>query len=112
MLLPLDPICAFGQPSSRSELRLPDAAIGGAAFAVQQLQLGHAQQVALIVDLLDRALPGDVIVLAQHGGQTQFLQVMFQQQLRRVGGMSRGVRSIASGAAWSRARVFCSSSAR
>jgi len=32
----------------------------------------------LIVDLLDRALPGDVIELAQHGGQTQFLQVMFQ----------------------------------
>ncbi len=43
-------------------------------------------RIALIVDLLDRALSGDVIVLAQHGGQTQFLQVMFQQQLRRVEG--------------------------
>jgi hypothetical protein len=48
----------------------------------------------LIVDLLDRALSGDVIVLAQHGGQTQFLQVMLQQQLRGVGGMSRSVQSI------------------
>jgi len=38
--------------------------------------------------------PGDVIVLAQHGGQTQFLQVMLQQQLRGVGGMGRSVQSI------------------
>jgi len=45
----------------------------------------------LIVHLLDGALPRDLVVLAQDGGQAQFLQVMFQQQLRRVGGMSGGV---------------------
>src|SRR5271170_6760770 len=50
------------------ELRLPDAAFGGAALAVQQLQFGHAQQIALIVQLLDRTLPRHLVVLAQDGG--------------------------------------------
>gem|GEM_PF-3948719 len=63
-------------------------------------------RIALIVDLLDRALSGDVIVLAQHGGQTQFFQVMFQQQLRRVGGMNRGVRSIVAHAHTSTSRLI------
>jgi hypothetical protein len=70
---------------------LADAAFGGTALAVQQLQFRDAQQVVLIVHLLDGALPRDLVVLAQDGGQAQFLQVMFQQQLRRVGGMSGGV---------------------
>jgi hypothetical protein len=63
---------------------LPDAAFGGSALAIQQLQLGHAQQVALIVELLDGSLPRHLVVLAQDGGQPQLLQVMLQQQLRRV----------------------------
>jgi hypothetical protein len=78
---------------------LPDAALGGPSFAVQQLQLGHAQQVAWIVHLLDRALPRHLVVLAQDGGQPQLLQVMFQQQLRSVGRMSRGIRFRSIGAA-------------
>ena len=58
---------------------------------VQQLQLGDAQQIVLIVHLLDGALPCHLVILAQDGGQPQFLQVMVEQQLRRVGRMSRGV---------------------
>ena len=68
------------------ELRLADAAFRGPAFAIQQLQFRDAQQVVLIVHLLDGALPCHLVVLAQDGGQAQFLQVMLQQQLRRVGG--------------------------
>src|ERR1700722_12312298 len=68
------------------ELRLADAALGGPALAVQQLQFAHAQQVARIVDILGRALPSHLVVLAQEGGQTQRLQMMFEQNLRCVGG--------------------------
>ena len=71
------------------ELRLPDAALGGAAVAVQQLQFCHAQQVAWIVDVLDGTLPRHPVVLAQEGGQAQRLQMMFEQELRGLCG-SRG----------------------
>jgi hypothetical protein len=60
----------------------------------------------LIVDLLDRTLSGDVIVLAQHGWQTQFLQMMLQQQLGSVGGMSRRVRNIVDHAHTSTSRLM------
>ncbi len=66
------------------ELRLPDAPFGGAALAVQQLQFGDAEQVVLIVNLLDRTLPCHLVILAQDGWQPQFLKVMLQQKLRRV----------------------------
>ncbi len=55
----VEAVQAFGD----RELRLSDAAFGGASFAVQQLQLRHAQQVAGIVDIFDRALSCDAIVL-------------------------------------------------
>jgi hypothetical protein len=73
------------------ELRLPDATFGGPAFAVQQLQFGHAQQVALIVQLLDCALAGHSVVLSQDSRQPQFLQMVFQQKLRCVGCVSCSV---------------------
>ena len=53
------------------ELRLSDAAFGRAAFAVEQLQLSHAQQIARIVDIFGLTLSGHAIVLAQHGRQAQ-----------------------------------------
>jgi hypothetical protein len=72
--------------------------IGGAAFAIQQLQLGHAQQVALIVDLLDRTLPDDVIVHARHGkdavhGTNTELTADLRQRVRLVPTTSVIVRS-------------------
>jgi hypothetical protein len=56
--------------------------------------LPTAQQIMLIVHMLDRALPRHLVILAQDGWQPQFLQVMFQQKLRRVGYMSCSVGSI------------------
>jgi hypothetical protein len=50
------------------KLRLPDAAFCCPALAVQQLQFGDAQQVVLIVHLLDCALPRHLVVLAQDSG--------------------------------------------
>ena len=78
----VEAIEAFGD----GELRLPDASLGGAAFAVEQFKLGHAQQIAGIVEVLGGALPRHVIVLAQHGWQAQRLQVMVEQSLRRLDG--------------------------
>ena len=46
------------------ELRLPDAAFGSPALAIQQLQFSDAQQVTLIVQLFDCALPRHLVVLA------------------------------------------------
>src|SRR5260370_39621936 len=66
------------------ELRLADAAFRGAALAVQQLEFGDAQQVVLVVPLLDGALSRYLVILAQDGGQPQFVQMMFDQQLQRV----------------------------
>jgi hypothetical protein len=81
------------------ELRLPDATFRGPALAIQQLQFCDAQQVVLIVHLLNRALPCHLVILAQDRGQAEFLQMMFQQQLRRVGRMRRGVGCRSFGAA-------------
>jgi len=43
-----------------------------------------ATRLALIVDLLDRALSGDVIVLAQHGGQRQRQGQGQQQEKKQI----------------------------
>jgi len=55
-------------------------------LAVDQLQLGQAQQIAGVIGTLPGAFAGDLLVLAQEGGQLQRLQVMGEQHLGRCGG--------------------------
>ena len=53
-------------------------------LALQQLELGQPQQVGGVVHALRRALPGELVVLAQEGRQLQRLEVVRQQDLRGV----------------------------
>ena len=71
------------------ELRLTDAALGGAAVAIEQFQLGQPQQICGKVGLFLRTGACQLVVLAQHGGQPQSLQMMFEQNLRRIGSWLR-----------------------
>jgi len=66
------------------ELGRLDAALDHAPLAVDQLLLGQSQQEAGIVDAFGGALPSDLVVLAQEGRQLQRLEVVGQQNLRRV----------------------------
>ena len=66
-------------------LRLLDPPLDHPPLPLDQLQLGQPQQVAGMVDALGGALPGELVVLAQEGRQLQRLQVMGEQNLRRVG---------------------------
>ena len=51
------------------ELRLPDASLGGAAFAVEQFKLGHAQQVARIgFDYRGEPNPFDHVSVSSQSG--------------------------------------------
>jgi hypothetical protein len=59
---------------------------GNFAWRTRQFQLAHAQQIARIVDILGGALLRHLVVLAQEGGQTQRLQMMFEKYLRCIGG--------------------------
>lgn len=63
----------------------PDAALDGAAIAVEQFQLGQTQQITRIINLLGGALPGHLVVLTEDGGQPQGLEMMFEQNLRYIG---------------------------
>ena len=63
---------------------LLDAALDHAPLALDQLQLGQAQQEAGMVDALGGALPGELVVLAQEGRQLERLEVMGEQKLGRV----------------------------
>jgi hypothetical protein len=55
------------------------------ALAVDQFQFGEADEIAHMVGALGGALAGQLVVLAQKGRQPQGLEVMGQQQLRRIG---------------------------
>ena len=66
------------------ELGRLDAALDHAPLAIDQLLLGQPQQEAGIVDAFGGALAGDLVVLAQEGRQLQRLEVVGQQNLRRV----------------------------
>src|SRR3954452_10470836 len=61
---------------------LADAPLDRAPLALEQLQLGQAQEVAGMVDTLGGALPSLLVVLAQKGWQLQRLEVMREQDLR------------------------------
>ena len=82
------------------ELRLTDTALRSAAVAIEQLQFGEPQQIVREVGLLNCAGAGQLVVLAQHGGQPQSLQMMFEQNLRGVGsGCAHSVASSVGGSA-------------
>ena len=66
------------------ELRLPDSPLDHAALAVDQFQLGQAEQVAHVVGALAGTLASQLVVLPEEGRQLEGLQVMGQQHLRRV----------------------------
>src|SRR5208282_2620510 len=51
------------------ELRLSDAALGGAAITIEQLQFGQPQQILREGGLFLGAGASQLVVLAQHGGQ-------------------------------------------
>src|SRR5256885_1453846 len=55
---------------------LADAPLDQPPLALQQLELGQAQQVARVVDVLGRALPGQLVMLAQEGRQPERLEVV------------------------------------
>ncbi len=73
------------QAFDRRELRLLDAPLDRPPFPLDQLQFGQAQQIADMIDAVGRALPGQLVILAQEGRQLQRLQVMGEQDLGRVG---------------------------
>jgi hypothetical protein len=54
------------------------------SLAVEQFELDQPGEVADMVHALGGALPGELLVLAQHRGQLQLLQVVAQQDLRRL----------------------------
>jgi hypothetical protein len=64
------------------EAGLADAPLHRASLALEQLQLGQAQEIAGVVDTLGGALPSLLVVLAQEGGQLQRLEMMREQNLR------------------------------
>ena len=57
-----------------------DPALHHALVAVDEFQLGQAQQVLGVVHSLGGALGGHLPVLPQEAGQLQLLQVVFQEQ--------------------------------
>ena len=64
---------------------LPDPPLDHAALTVDQFQLGQADKIPHMVGALGCALAGQLVVFAQKGRQLQGLEVMGQQQLRRIG---------------------------
>ncbi len=58
-----------------------DAPLDHAAFTVDQLQLGEAQQKARVVHVLCGALSSKLLMLAQEGRQLELLEVMGEQDL-------------------------------
>ncbi len=58
-----------------------DAAFDHAALAVDQLQLGQAQQKARVVHVLCGTEAGNLLMLAQEGRQFELLEMMGEQDL-------------------------------
>src|SRR3954449_5581324 len=67
------------------EARLTNAPLNQPPLAVQQLKFAQAEQIAGVVDPLGRALPSQLVVLAQEGGQLQRLEMMGQENLGNIG---------------------------
>ena len=61
--------------------RRPDAPLDHAALAVDQLQLGQAQEVARVAHVLRGTETGNLLMLAQEGRQLELLEMMGEQDL-------------------------------
>ena len=72
-------------PLHGREPRLFDPTLHHAPFALDQLQFGQAQQKADVIEALDCALPGELVVFAQERRQLERLQVMSEQKLGCIG---------------------------
>jgi hypothetical protein len=68
----------------RREPRLLDAALDHPSFSLDQFEFGQAQQIAGMIDPLGSALLGELVVFAQEGRQLERLEMMGEQQLRRI----------------------------
>src|SRR4051794_23562444 len=68
----------------RREMRLTDPALHHPPLALDQLQLGQTQEIAEMIGAFRRALPRQLVVLAQEGRQLERLEVMGEQYLWRV----------------------------
>ena len=62
-----------------------DAALDHARLAVDQLQLDQACQIADMIDVLGGTLAGLLLVLPEHGWQSQLLEMVLEQKLGRLG---------------------------
>ncbi len=67
----------------RREARLADAALDHAPFAIDELQLDQAHQIARVIEPFGGAKGRDFVVLAQDGRQLQLLEMMGEQYFRR-----------------------------
>jgi hypothetical protein len=61
-----------------------DPAVDHPGLSIEKLELDQPGEVADMVHAFGRALPGYLLVLAQDGGQLQLLEVMAEQDLRRL----------------------------
>jgi hypothetical protein len=76
------------------EARLADAPLDHPPLAIQELQLGETKQVAGVGHAFRRALPGQLVVLAQEGRQLECLEVVREQDLRRLAHAARPSRAM------------------
>jgi hypothetical protein len=80
----------------RRKMRGADAPLDNPPFAIDEFELGEAQQIARMIEGLARRLGGDFVIFAQEGGQFELAQMMREQQLgRRRAGGRRGRRHAA-----------------
>jgi hypothetical protein len=67
-----------------------DPTVDHPGFAVEQLELDQARQIANMIDTFLGALAGQLLMLAQHRRQLQPLEMMAQQQVRRLDRLAHG----------------------
>ncbi len=73
----------------RREPRRLDPPFDHAPFPVDQLELDEAKQIAGMIDAVAGAFPSHLVVFPEHRRQLQLLEVVSEQNLRRVAGRSR-----------------------
>ena len=74
------------QALDRREAGRLDASVDHARLPVEQLQFDQPGQIADVIDVLPRALPGELLVFPEHRRQLQLLQVVLEQDLRGFAG--------------------------
>jgi hypothetical protein len=72
------------QALGRREAGPADAPLDQPPLALEQLEFGEAREVAGVVDALGGALPSQLVAPAQEGRQPERLEVVPEQDLRRL----------------------------